>query len=41
MRGENGYRQIRASHSWEATARAFEALYEEVLARGQPMRASR
>jgi D-inositol-3-phosphate glycosyltransferase len=32
VRGENGYRQIRASHSWEATARAFEALYEELLA---------
>jgi glycosyltransferase involved in cell wall biosynthesis len=32
VRGENGYRQIRASHSWEATARAFEALYEEVIA---------
>ena len=33
VRGENGYRQIRASHSWEATARAFAALYEEVLDR--------
>jgi D-inositol-3-phosphate glycosyltransferase len=37
VRGENGYRQIRASHSWESTARAFEALYEEVLARAQPI----
>jgi len=34
VRGENGYRQIRASHSWEATARAFEALYEELIIRG-------
>ena len=32
VRGENGYRQIRASHSWDATARAFEDLYEEVIA---------
>ncbi len=31
VRGDNGYRQIRASHSWEATARAFAALYEELL----------
>jgi glycosyltransferase involved in cell wall biosynthesis len=37
VRGENGYRQIRASHSWEATARAFEALYEEVLAHRPPV----
>jgi glycosyltransferase involved in cell wall biosynthesis len=36
VRGENGYRQIRASHSWEATARAFEALYEEMLAHRAP-----
>ena len=31
LRGENGYRQIRASHSWDATARAFAALYEELI----------
>ena len=34
VRGENGYRQIRASHSWDASARAFEALYEELMAHG-------
>jgi glycosyltransferase involved in cell wall biosynthesis len=39
VRGANGYRQIRASHSWDATARAFTALYEEVLARPAPQRA--
>jgi D-inositol-3-phosphate glycosyltransferase len=32
LRGENGYRQVRAAHSWEAVARALEALYEELLA---------
>jgi D-inositol-3-phosphate glycosyltransferase len=31
-RGENGYRQIRLTHSWDAVARDFGALYEEVLA---------
>jgi glycosyltransferase involved in cell wall biosynthesis len=36
VRGHNGYRQIRASHSWDATARAFEALYEEVLLDPRP-----
>jgi D-inositol-3-phosphate glycosyltransferase len=33
VRGENGYRQIRGSHSWEASARAFEGLYEELIRR--------
>ena len=37
-RGANGYRQVRATHSWDAVARAFEALYEELIAR--PERAS-
>jgi glycosyltransferase involved in cell wall biosynthesis len=32
LRGENGHRQVRAVHSWEAVAREFEALYEELIA---------
>ena len=36
VRGENGYRQIRASHSWEASARAFEDLYAELMAHRPP-----
>ena len=31
LRGENGWRQVRAVHSWEAVARDFEALYEELI----------
>jgi glycosyltransferase involved in cell wall biosynthesis len=36
LRGENGYRQVRAVHSWQAVAREFEALYDELIARGEP-----
>lgn len=31
-RGSNGYRQVRATHSWDAVARGFDALYEELIA---------
>ncbi len=30
-RGSNGYRQVRATHSWDVVARGFEALYEELI----------
>ena len=35
VRGETAYRQIRRSHSWEATAARFEALYEELAGTGR------
>ena len=41
VRGDNGYRQIRASHSWDASARAFGSLYEELMAHGSPAIAAR
>jgi D-inositol-3-phosphate glycosyltransferase len=33
LRGDNGYRQVRAAHSWDAAARDFEALYDELIVR--------
>ncbi len=36
IRAENGYRQIRASHSWDTSAQAFAALYAELIARRTP-----
>ena len=31
LRGANGHRQVRATHTWDAVARDFEALYEELI----------
>jgi D-inositol-3-phosphate glycosyltransferase len=33
VRGANAYRQVRSSHSWDAVARSFSALYDELIAR--------
>jgi glycosyltransferase involved in cell wall biosynthesis len=31
LRGNNGYRQVRATHSWDAVAQDFGALYRELI----------
>jgi D-inositol-3-phosphate glycosyltransferase len=33
LRGDNGYRQVRAAHSWDSVASDFEALYDELIVR--------
>jgi glycosyltransferase involved in cell wall biosynthesis len=31
VRGHNGYRQVRLTHSWDAVAQDFAALYRELI----------